>query len=306
MATKTNLKPRKRLSALYQRGVEVRFGPNGPETGDPDVAKGRIVDSDGNPKPVGNEDIQMWVRPPSPLQREMAMRDAQASRARALVNAKRKEDSEEHLTIMAFLADMSDETLVEYVLLSTTQERQAEASRDILGNDEWKDSAELSDALRQFDEMSDTELAAHQEEYDALMERDAEFGRQVAAREAELMDIERDSLSFRSREDLERKALEKRSELVGQQAFMYEYEQQMQFYATRDFDEPGELFFSSAREMAESDEEVLTTIKDAIALFINEVGEAKNWQGAASGSEQSESPSEPETSAPSIPLESTG
>jgi hypothetical protein len=47
------------------------------------------------------------------------------------------------------------------------------------------------------------------------MDEDGKLGDQVTAREHELMDAERDALSFRSRVDLEKRAMEKRVEIVG-------------------------------------------------------------------------------------------
>lgn len=305
-----NIKARKKLSALYQRGVEVRFGPGqDPRFGKADEHKGMIVGEDGRPLPVGADDIQLWVCPPSPLQREMAIRDAQAARAKSLVRAKRNLESEEHLTIMAFLVDMDFETLVDYVLLSSTDERRDQAVREILGNDDWKDITALQDAMRQFDELIEegrTLSSDQQEEYDALQDQDREFGDQVERLQQELTNIERDALKMMSREVLEKKALDRRSELIGQQAFMFEYETQMLFYAVRDFEDRTTLFYSSARELAEEAEEIQDACKEAMTSFIADAGEAKNSPGVASGSELSEPPSVPETSAPSIPAMSNG
>jgi hypothetical protein len=300
-----NIKARRLLSDLYKRGVEVRFGrdPDGKPKGSiAPGGEGYFVDDDGKPIPVKAGEIQLWVQSPSPLHREMAMRDAQAARARALVKAKRDENSEEHLTIMAFLADMSDETLVDYVLLQRDQDRRADAMREVLAEDEWKDMTSYQDAMRQYeaDERPQEELD-NDPEYAALMELDLKFGEQVRARENELLEAERQALSMRSRGDLEKKALDKRAEVVGTQAFMAEYEKQMLFYSVRDFEDTGVMFFESARELAASADEIRTTIQEAMVPFISDVTEAKNSPGAASGSTSSEPPSEPETSAASTP-----
>lgn len=300
-----NIKARKKLSALYRTGVEVRFGPGiPPKIGKPDVNKGLLVTENGDELPLQPEEVQVWVQPPSPIQREMAVRDAQAARAKSLVRAKRNEDSEEHLTIMAFLVDMSMETLVDYVLLSGSDTRRDQAVREILGEDEWKDISAYQDAMRTFDELEEAGQALNeeqQEEYDALQEQDQKFGDQVAELEAKLMDIDRAALEMQTREQLEKKALDKRSEIVGQQAFMFEYETQMLFYSVRDFDDHGVLLYASARELAEEPEEIQDAFKNAILLFIGDSGEAKNSLGAVSGSESSEPPSEPVISAPSTP-----
>jgi len=300
-----NIKARRLLSDLYKRGVEVRFGrgPDGtPQGSIAPKGEGCFVNDEGKPIPPQNGEIQMWVQAPSPLHREMALRDAQASRARSLVRAKRDEDSEEHLTIMAFLADMSDETLIDYVLIQEEQDRQNEAMREVMAGDEWQDMASYQDALRQYeeDERPQEELDKDPE-YQALMELDAKFGQQVRKRESELTDAARQALGMRPRADVEKKALDKRAEIVGTQAFMAEYERQMLFYSVRDFDDNGVLFFESARQLAEADDQIRTTIQDAMLPFISDAAEAKNLPGAVSGSDSSEPPNAPETSAASTP-----
>jgi hypothetical protein len=288
-----NIKARRKLSDLYKKGVEVRFGPN--DAGKVEGNVGPFVDSEGKPVPATDEHVAMWVQPPSPLQREMALRDAQAARARALVRAKRNEDSEEHLTVMAFLADMSDDTLIEYVLVSDQDSRRNDATREILALKEWEDITSYQDAMRQFEEMTPEELEDNAE-YDALMELDSKFADQVSKREAELLDAAREVLQMRGRGAAEAKALEKRAELVGSQAFMREYERQMMFYSVRDVDDTGVLFFESARELAEQEDEVRELLAEALTPFISDGAEAKNSPGVASGSESSELPKKPETS----------
>lgn len=300
-----NIKARRMLSDLYKSGVEVRFGrgPDGrPESKIAPKGEGYFVDDDGKPIPPAPGQIQVWVQSPSPLQREMAMRDAQAARARALVKAKRDENSEEHLTIMAFLADMSDDTLVDYLITQGQQDRRAEAQREVMSDDEWKDMTALQDAMRQYEEdpRSDEELK-DDEEYQALMELDKRFGEQVHEKERVILDAERQSLEMRDRSDLERKALERRADIVGTQAFMFEYEKQMLFYSVRDFEDNGILFFESARELAEADDHVRETFQDAMVPFISDASEAKNLQGAESGSDSSGPPNAPETSEASTP-----
>ena len=78
------------------------------------------------------------------------------------------------------------------------------------------------------------------------------------------------------REELERRALEKRSELIGSQAFMTEYEDQMRYYSAREPENTDRLFFASVQEYREIDEIVQNAIGEALKTFINEVGEAKN------------------------------
>lgn len=295
-AGQRNIKARRKLSDLYKQGVEVRFGPDG--EGNP---AGRIAPKEGFEESVGEEEVQVWVQPPSPLQREMALRDAQGSRARALVKAKRDDESEEHLTIMAFLADMSNETMVDYILMQDMDTRRNEAQRDVLADEQWKDMAAYQDALRQFEEMPQEERNADPE-WTAIMDLDLKFGKQVNERFVELTEAERAALGLFNRQKLEKKALDARSDVVGNQAFMVEYELQMLFYSVRDFDHQDQLFFESARELGSMPIEFRTTIQDALIPYISDGGEAKNSLGAASGSELSGPPSEQETSEASTPV----
>jgi hypothetical protein len=302
----TNIKARRKLSDLYRRGVELRFGPGEdglPTYVLPEKGEGYLVDEEGQRVPLPSEDwVQAWVQPPSPLHREMAMRDAQAARAKSLIRAKREKDSEEHLTIMAFLADMDDETLIDYLLVNSARERREAAMREVLAEDEWKDFPSYQDAIRQYEEdpRPQEEIDADPD-YIALLELDTKFGDQVADRERQLLDAERDTLKMRPRENLERKALDSRAEIVGTQAFMYEYELQMTYYSVRDFDNNGVMFFESARELAEQDDDVRNALREAMSPFITDAAEAKNSLGAVSGSESSEPPSEPEITEASIP-----
>jgi hypothetical protein len=286
-----NITARRKLSDLYAKGVEVRFGPEGGRVGP-------FADDDGKPIPVADDEVAVWVQPPSPLEREMSMRDAQAARARALLRAKRDSESEEHLTALVFLAEMDFPTLVDYVLITDQESRRNEAVRDVLGRDEWKDITAYQDALRRFEE---DETPEDDPEHAAMLELDVKYGDQVSERQTELTDAARQVLEMLGRERVEQQALEKRSEIVGSQAFMHEYELQMTFYAVRDVRDHSQLFFESVKEWADQDDEIRSTVNIALTQFIGEAGEAKNSPGAASGSEQSEPPSKQETSEASIP-----
>lgn len=304
-----NIQARRKLSELYKKGVEVRFGLD-PETGEPVERIGPFISEEtGRRIPPTEDDVVVFVRPPDPLQRDMAIREGNARRARAVVKAKRDEDSEEHLTIMAFLADMSDDTLIDYVLLGEESLRMAEAQREILALEEWKDMEAYQDAMRQFDEMDADELEGN-EEWEGLLELDRKFGKQVIDRERELREAQRDVfkmiLNSQGRGALEKKALEKRSELVGTQAFLDEYQIQMLWFSVRDYDNTGELFFESAKELASQPQSVLDILNEALLPFISGAEQAKNSPRAASGSEQSVPPRKPETSEASTPQEQTG
>jgi hypothetical protein len=307
-AGRRNIEARRKLSDLYARGAAMRFGPDPAQSGEdfPEVIykiapkgnKGQFPDDE----PCPEDWIEIWVQPPSPDQRDMALRDAQAARARAILNTKRDEKSEEHLTSKAFLAEMSLPTLVDYVLMTKVEERHSEAIRDVLADDQWKDFSELQDAMRQFDEaLADNPDAADDPEWAGLLARDEEYGAQVIARENELIEAGRESYAMLPREELERRALDQRGELVGSQRFMNEYELQMMFYAIRDPESHGELFFETARELAKEDEDFRAAAGAALSPFISDGGQAKNLLRAVSGSESSAPPATPETSESSTP-----
>jgi hypothetical protein len=298
----TNIRQRRRLSELFRTGVEIRFiatdsGPQG--------RIGPFVDPDSGRKiPAGDGDVCMFIRPPDPVQRDMALREANAKRARALVKAKRDEDSEEYLTAMAFIVDMESETLIDYVLMGDAGTRRGDAEREVLALEEWKDMTAYQDSMRQFGEMDPHELE-NNEEFEAIMELDAKFGSQVAQREAELADAQREVLRMElhaaGRESLERKAMERRAELIGNQAYIHEYERQMRFYAVRDADNIDLLFFERVEELASQPDEVQELIMEALVPFITEGDEAKNSRRVASGSDSSELPEPQETSEVSTP-----
>jgi hypothetical protein len=290
-----NIKARKKLTELFRRGIEIRFDADGGHIGP-------FKDEDGKDLPATDDQVAMWVQAPSPYQREMAMRDSQGARAKALLRAKRDENSEEYLTSKAFLADMTDETLVEYLLVMDTEERRNEAIRDVLSRDEWSDFPALQDAFRRMEEVGGD---PESDEYRDLTEADRRYGKQVSEREAELSDAARVSLGYIGREESERRAVEKRSEVAGSQAFMAEYEKQMMFYAIRDLENTTNLFFDSVEEWNEQPEEIRSVVIEALGQFIGEAAEAKNLPGVASGSDSSVLPSEQETSEASTPEAST-
>lgn len=286
---KRNIAARRKLSDLYVKGIEVRFDEGG-------ATKGPFE------TPATDDQVAVWLQPPSPLQREMALREAQASRSRALLSAKRDKESEEHLTAMAFITDMSYETLVEYVLASESEERQREAMRDVLSNSEWDDMTTLQDAMRQFDESGADE---DDPEFAALLERDAEFGRQVQARLMEVTESAREVMSRTPMEKLQQKAVERRADLASSQVFMKMYERQMLFFACRDPDDHQELFFEDANELASQPEFVIEQLGEVLSAYIQDGNEAKNSLRVASSSDSSTPPAAPETSVPSTPEDVT-
>lgn len=290
-----NIAARRKLSDLFRVGVELRFGPDGGRIGP-------FVEEDGTPSKLGEHEVAMWIAPPSPLQREMSLREANAKRARALINTKREDESEEHLTGLAFLADMSTETLADYLLLTDQDERRGEAIRDVLSRDEWEDITALQDAMRQFDEAKTPE---DDPEYAAVLKRDQAYGDQVQEREFQITEASRETLLMLGRDVLEKRGLEKRAELVGSQAFMQEYERQMAFCSVREIGNHDLLFFESELEYADQDDIIRDTIEQALLKFITDGTEAKNSQRVASSLDSSTPPSEPEISESSTPEESS-
>lgn len=305
------IKARRKLGELYRQGVEVRFGvgPNGAEWRIPEKKEGYFLNEHGARLPLGSliepDEIAIWVQAPSPLQREEALRVGQAARAKALLRAKRDESSEEHLTTMAFIAEMEDETLYDYVLLGQREERRQQAMREILAKDEWEDITALQDAMAGFEENPPAEGTPDWEDWQALLAKDAEFGTEVDKIEREMRDTAREVLRMKGRQAAEKEAIKKRSEIAGSQAFMYGYEQQMLFFSVRDIDHPAILFFENPAELASQTDEIQEAIQTALDPFISDGAEAKNLQRAASGSDLSAPPSKPETSDPSTPQASS-
>jgi hypothetical protein len=288
----TAIQKRRRLMALYETGDIVRFGRN--ENGKP------VVKTEGEPI---DDDIAVWVSPPSPLQREMAVREAQASRARAMLEGRRKEESDQYLNAHAFLANLDFESLVDYALDAEENERMARARRDVLAEKDWADFNSLRDAMRQFEEAGEP---WDDPEWKDLLDRDRLFGEQVHARGNEIREADQAGLLLQPREDLEKRALDKRIELAGTAVFMRVYEEWMLFYACRDDEDHSQLFFADLSEMKSAPEQVQEALKAKLDSFITDPVEAKNSQAAGSGSTSSEVPSEPETSLDSIPEESIG
>lgn len=285
-----NIAARRKLSDLYARGVHVRFSAEGAKKGP----------FDG---PPSEEEVEVYVAPPSPLQREMALRDAQAVRSRAVLRAKRETDSEEHLTALAFISQMTPETLIEYVIQAEGDDREREAIRDVMGKDEWDDLASLQDAMRQYEEAGQPE---DDPEYVALLQRDTEFGQQVRERLAELEASAREIFQMAGREALEKKAMERRAELLSGQVFMRSYERHMLFYGVRDPEDHQELFFENVEELAQQPEFVQEELSNVLAEFISDGGQAKNSLRVVSGSDSSAPPAEPETSEASTPEAASG
>lgn len=286
-----NIKARKRLQALYARGTVVRFNADGWEKGPFEEPLG----------PDDEDTVEIYVCAPSPLQREQALREAQAARARASLAAK-DENSDTNEAVMArgWVANLSLDGVIDNALELDEGERRASAEREVLSREEWEDFDALMDAMRQWDEAGNPRT----EEWQPLIERDLEFGRQLREEANRRRADDRESMKMLPRKQLEERVFTKRIELAGTQAFMAKYEEQMLLYACRDPEDHDELFFFDGEELLSQDDLVQEALTTVLAEFIKDPREAKNSQRAESGSEQSEPPVEPEISEASIPEES--
>lgn len=285
----TRIDKRKRLSALFELGDYVRFN----------------CDADGkpvvNPDPASDEDMRVWVSPPSPLQREMAIREAQAARARAMLDGRDKEGSQQWLAVHGFIRGLSINALLDYVLELDESERLQEARREVLKDPQWDDFNALRDAMRQYEEAGSP---GDDPAWTALLDRDVAFGEQVSDRADELRLAAREGYALMPRAQVETKAIDKRIEQSGSAAFMTTYEEWMLFYACRDDEEHGLLFFDSVDDLKSQPEPVQDALADRLAQFITEAAEAKNSQGAVPGSTSSAPSDAPEMSEASTPVES--
>lgn len=287
----TRIEKRKRMDALFDKGEYIYFS----------------ADSEGNPiireskdaaKP---DDMRIWVRPASPLQREMVVREAQAARARTLVASKDVE-SKEWINVRAFVAQLSQEGLVEYVIDLDEADRLSEARREVLKEPEWEDFNSLRDAMRQYEEAGSPK---EDPEWESLLKRDRAFGDQVAEAARDLRENAWDAMKLMPRKELEKRAYDKRSDQAGTSSFMDAYELWMLYYACRDDDDHSQLYFLDPDEMRSEPQELQDALSNRLARFVTDAGEAKNSPGAAPSLPSSEPPAEPETSESSSPEESS-
>jgi hypothetical protein len=284
----TSIQKRKRLEALYARGEYVCFGPNGVKPKDAEPAE---------------DDIRIWVGPPSPLQREMSIREATASRNRAVLNAKRNDADSFIVNASVFVAGLADEDLIEYILDLDDADRLSRARREVLLQKEWEDFNALRDAMRQFEEAGEPR---EDPEWAPLLERDQQFGQAVDAEYNTLREGDREGMKLIPRHEQEKRAIDKRVEQQGSALFMKTYEDSMLWYACRDDEDHSVLFFDAVPDLRSMPEEVQEALANMLATYINEAAEAKNSQAAGSGSPSSEPVKEPETSPVSSPDESIG
>lgn len=274
----TNIQKRKRLEALYERGENVTFGPE-------------------------DEQVAIFVGPCSPLQREMAIREAQAQRSRAMLEARTDDTSGQALNARSFISGLNLDELIEYITSLDESDRTSRARRDVLALKEWEDFNSLRDSMRQFEEAGSP---VDDPEWAPLMKRDAQFGDQVLERIEVIREGDIEGLKLMPRDVLEKRAFEKRVEQAGSNVFMKVYEDYMLFYSCRDDEEHSELFFDSVEDLRSMPEEVQDSLETTLAKFITEAAEAKNSPPVVSGSTSSDQSNEPETSPSSTPEDAIG
>lgn len=280
---KTNIEKRRRLSELYSNGGEVRFNKNG------------VVDDDN---PETDVDVVVWVQPPNPLQREEAIRAGQAARSRVTL-ASKDESTERGVEVTSFVEELTNEQVVDYIINAESRDFRSRAIRDVLSDDDWKDFTSLQDSLREWEEQGEPEGP----EWEALLNRDKEYGTAVKDRIQEILDDTREGLALLGEEELKRRARKKYVDALGNQAFMQAYEVNMLFFGCRDDEDHEELFFEDPRELQKQPEFVQIALANKLSEFIQDPGEAKNSPRVAPSSQQSELPAEPETSEASTPEE---
>lgn len=264
MATKSKLsriQKRERLEKLFDRGAYVRV--NADTDGRPVV----------NPDNQSESDMLFWVAPPSPLQREMAVREAQAMRARMMIEARNNPDSPSWSTVRAFIASLSNDDLIEYVLDLDEGDYLSQARREVLQQEEWDDFNALRDSMRQYEEAGSP---VGDPEWEPLLKRDEDFGRQVNERADEIRDDARDGYKHMPRSKVEEKAVDKRIEQAGSAAFVGAYEEWMLFYSVRDDEDHSVLYFEAKDEIKSLPQEVQEGLAEKLASFIQDASEAKN------------------------------
>lgn len=286
----TRIQRRERLEKLFDKGRYVYF------TADDDG--GVVIHSK---EEATDTDLRIWVCPPNPLQREQVVREAQAARARAVVTGK-DPNSNEWITIKAFISQLSDDGLVDFIMDLDEQERLSEARRETLKEKEWEDFNDLRDAMRQYEEAGSP---SDDPEWKSLLDRDAEFGRQVFKRGDELREAAMEANKLIPRAKLEERAFGKRVEQAGSAAFMRDYEMWTLFYGCRDDVDHSELYFLDPADLKAQPEDLQDALGAMLASFVTEAAEAKNLPGVVSGSTSSEPPVEPEISESSTPKESS-
>jgi hypothetical protein len=299
----TNIQRRRRLKELYAREKKVYFGQDGAIVVDSrgkvtavyDRIEGEVDVTEAHAP--GVDDIVMVVVPPNPLQREQALREGNAARSDMLLKLRKDSSSQESIVSRAWVSEMDLETLIDYVLMYKEDDRKQAANRIVLAQPEWKDITALQDRIRQWDEAGNPDT----EEWQGIIDRDTEFGLQIATEINRIRESDRMGLGMIPRAELEERAVERRNEWMASQEFVKVYEREMLLCSIRDPDDTNELFFESVTDLMSESEFVADVCAEVLKSFITDSTEAKNSSGAALSSESSVSPAAPETTEPSTP-----
>jgi predicted RNA-binding protein YlxR (DUF448 family) len=254
----TNIKARRRLHDLFERGKLVRF--NVTEDGD------MILDGDEQ-----ETDEKIWICPPSQMQREQALREAQATRARESLRIQDPE-SDEYKVAKDWVEDQERKSLEEYVLSLGDADRRQAAIRLVLSGDDWKEFDALTDAMRQWEEAGNPDT----EEWAPLIAKDKAFGEQLDEAFKSVLESDKEAIGLISTDELQKRSLKRRKEILTTQAFVDVYEKYMTYFSCRDADDHRTLYFGSPEELYELPEEVLDVLRGSMAEFIQEATEAKN------------------------------
>lgn len=252
---------RKKFEALFDRGGYVRFNRD---------SEGRpLID----PEMVSDDDMRIFVGPPSPLQREMAVREAQATRARVMLEARDDEDSTTYVTIRNYIRGMKRDALIDYILDLDENEHYTQARRDVLQQKDWEDFNAFRDAMRQWEEAGSP---LDSEEWKPLLDRDAKFGRDIEGRASEIRADAHTGYMHMAVGLVQEKAIEKRIDQIGSAAFMVAYEEWILFYSCRDDEDHLELYFEKPEDIKRLPEKVQAALATKAREFVTDVSEAKN------------------------------
>lgn len=276
MGKTANITKRRRLAALFERGRLVHF------------------DSSGEVPEPTDTSLSVWVGPPNPLQREQALREAQATRSRTILRA--RDDSDEGSEANAargMLASLEDEGAIDVLQMMDEQNTLAEARRRVLGEKEWDDFNALRDGMRQWEEAGQPE---DDPEWAPLLEKDRLFGEQVSKVAEELRTSEAEGLKLLGRHEVEKRIIDRTIERVGSTAFVAAYETWMLYYAIRDDEDHNLLFFEHPDELKELPDKIQEALQAVYDEFLTDPSEIKNSQGAVSSSDSQAPPVEPATS----------
>jgi len=253
----TRIERRKKLSQLFERGRYIHFSEDG-----------KVV-----PAEEGQWSERVWIASPNPLQRDSAMREGAAARARVELDSRDATDSPEWLAVRAFVSALDKVNLIEFLLNSKAGDRLNEARRDVLREDEWDNFNQLRDAMRQFEESG---AERDDPEWASLIERDIEFARQVTDRADQIRVTAQEAYELMPSAELEKEAIALRVDNAGASAFVVAYENWMMYYSVREPEDHDTLMFDEVTEFQSMPRVFQNAVANVLSEFIDESSEAKN------------------------------